>query len=523
LKKAFAVFLTFVIALLACTERKPSNPIPNRAPETHLFLVIGDSLGVADTTARPDTSASQLVLHWYGDDPDGEVIGFQWAWDDTTVTGIDIDSTWWRNDSSFTEQIDTPDSITVDTTSIGGWTFTSDVMDTFYVKIRSAFDYFTFYVRAMDNDSTVDETPAEITFPIVNSAPEIQLPVGLINNYSAEHSITLGYQTITWSGSDPDGSETISGYELAIADSSFHWDSDTTISDTIRFADLDWDVRLDSLTYSYTFSGLTPGCYRIFLRAFDIAGAYSDVVYYPETTGVWQVIEATGDILFVGDNSGIPRSDTSFTKALDSLGLEYTALNFVEKPFYYTRDFESSLEDFKILVYNAGSTRHFRETGSAISNFINAGGHLFVNATYSSTDTNYYSFMPYDSIYDSDVFRPYEFGQVDTLNPIDGYPLYLTVPVAMVGNMSYSYGFRPAVPSGLEGSGFKTLYTITQTYTDPGSVGDTIGVRFPYDPDAEVQEPAKVVFFSIPIFFCSEDNGFNQLIAHVLINEFADE
>jgi hypothetical protein len=522
LKKAFAVFLTFVIALLACTERKPSNPVPNRPPETHLFLVIGDSLGVPDTTARPDTSASQIVLHWYGEDPDGEIIGYQWAWDDTTTTTVDIDSTWWLDGFSFDESIDNPDSITVDTTMVGPWTFTSGVMDTFYVKIREMFNYFTFYVRAMDNDSALDDTPARMTFPIVNSPPEIQLPVGLINSYSAAHSITLGYQTITWSGSDPDGDETISGYQLALADTSYHWDPDTTLSDTIRFAGLDWSVDLDSLTFSYTFSGLTPGYYRMFLRAYDVAGAYSNVVYYPETTGVWQVIEATGNIIYVDDNSFYTFDDTLYTHILDSLGLEYTNLNFVNRPFYYTDDFELSLNDFDILIYNAGSSAHFRQTGTAISGFINNGGHALVSATNSGTDTTIYSFMPYDSIcHVLTTQRPWRFAQVDTLNPIAGYPVYLQAPVTPF--LSSTYGFRPHVPAGLTGSGYQVLYTINQVFGSTYGVGDTVAVRFPYNPDVDIQEPAKIVYFALPLFYCNVNGGFTQIFIHVLFNEFADE
>jgi hypothetical protein len=521
LKKAFAVFLTIVIAFLACTDKKPSNPYPNRPPETHLFLVIGDSLGVPDTTARPDTAASTLVLYWYGEDPDGEIIGYEWAWDDTVSTSVNIDSTWWRNDSAYTEPIDTPDSITIDTTTVGPWAFTEGVMDTFFVKIRETFNYFTFYIRAIDNDSAVDVTPSRMTFPIINSPPAVQLPMGLLNNYSSVHSQTLGYQSFSWTGSDPDGSETISGYELALADTSFHWDPDTTISDTIRFAGLDWSVNLDSLTVSYTFSGLEPGCYRMFLRSYDIAGAYSRVIYYPETTGVWEVIPKHGDVLYIDDNSYYTLNDTMYTHVLDSLDIDYTALSFVQRSFYYPHDFMLSISDFNILIYNAGSISHLSNTGPTLADFANDGGHLMFSGTYSSSDTITYSFMPIDTIYDTDIFRPFRFGQPDTLDYLSGYPLSLETTQA--GFFSFSYGFAPAKPAGIDGTGYKVLYTIDATLGDPGSVGDTVAVRFPYDPDAEIQEPAKLVFFSFPVFDCNVNSGFSQMFTHILLNEFADE
>ena len=81
--------LAVALVISGCPDKQPSNPVENRPPETHLFLVIGDSLGVPDPEGMPDTSASMLVLHWYGDDSDGEVIGYQWAWDDTTADTID--------------------------------------------------------------------------------------------------------------------------------------------------------------------------------------------------------------------------------------------------------------------------------------------------------------------------------------------------------------------------------------------------------------------------------------------------
>ena len=476
-----------VLCLLVCTEKKPSNPVPNKPPETHLFLVIGDSLGVADTTARADTSASILVLHWYGDDLDGEIIGYEWAWDDTST----------------------------DT----AWAYTDLVTDTFFVKIREPFRYFTFYVRSVDSDSALDPTPAFMTFPIVNSPPSLRLPVAFVNDYSPEHSITLGYQTITWSSSDPDGDETISGYEISLADSSFHWDPDTTINDTIRFADLDWDIVLDSLTFSHTFTDLESGCYRMFLRCFDITGSYSDVVYYPETAGVWQVIEAHGDILYIDDNAYQNYDDTVYTYFLDSLGLDYTSLSFIQKPFYYTQDFALSLEDFNILIYNAGETRHLREAGPVIAGFVNSGGHLMTNIVYSTVDTTTYPFMPVDTIYDDFIRRPFRFIQPDSSNYLIGYPITLETNQPL----SKAFGFAPKAPEGINGTGYKVLYIIQETMGDPPSVGDTVAVRFPYDPDAEIQEPAKVIFFSFPVFDCNVNNGFAEMYSHILLNEFADE
>lgn len=483
MKRILVVLIAILLGLAACTDKKSSNPNPNRPPETHLFLSIGDALGVIDSTAMPDTSASMLVLHWYGDDPDGEVVGYEWAWDDTS------------NDSS--------------------WTFTELTMDTFYVKIDTVFEYFTFYIRAVDSDSLSDPTPSYLTFPIVNSPPTVNFPSTFIDQYSSDISITLGYHTFTWISSDPDGDESISRYEICLLDSSARVENLDSMT-------VDW-VQLDSLTFKHTFMEIDPGFYRVFLRTLDIAGAYSEVVYYPETTGVWQVIEANGEILYVDDNQYFSEAaDSMFITMLDDLGAEYTSLNFQEKAIYYSRDFELALSDFDILIYNAGSIRHFSQTATAITNFINSGGHVMMNVTYSNSDTITHPFMPVDTVYDTDVFRPYRFTNPDTLNSLGGYPD--TLGTSQLGSFSNTYTFSPKEPDGLIGEGYKAIYVIENSFdSDPEVVGDTVAIRFPYNPLVEIQEPAKLVFFSFPVFDCNVDDGFRQIITHVLLNEFADE
>ncbi|MCP4581135.1 MAG: hypothetical protein GY839_05920 [candidate division Zixibacteria bacterium] len=483
MNKIVAAILVIALCLLACVDKKPSDPIDNRPPETNLFLVIGDSLGVIDTTGRPDTSASMLVLHWYGDDPDGEVIGYEWAWDDTS--------------------------------SDTAWTFTELVSDTFYVKIREAARDFTFYIRAIDSDSLADPTPALMTFPIINSPPTVQLPVALMNDYSLEYNITLGYHTFTWTGDDPDGDESISGYQIFLGDSSMH--VDTTLDPDNLPVEVEW-IYLDSLTFSYTFSNIEPGFYRMFLRSYDIAGSYSDVVYYPDDAGVWEVIEPLGNILYVDDNAYFTSGDSMYDSVFISLALDYTSLDFTDRPFYYTQDLELSLDHFDILVWNAGSQRHFTETSSAIGNFITDGGRLFVSATFVSSDTTIYPFMPIDTIYDEAVTRPIRFVNPDP-DALAGYPDTLETSQLL----SHTFGFAPAAPEAFGIGQYKVLYTINATLNDPESVGDTVAVRYPYDPEAAEQPPAQVIFFSLPVFDCNVNDGFLGMMSNILLNEFADE
>ena len=104
MKKEIKFYLVLFIMLSAlaitCAEnpfhpKKKSELIGNQPPETYLFLfVIPDTIFTQDTVSvltdtgfvdsvfsdttikGLDTTASKQVLHWWGDDSDGQVIGY---------------------------------------------------------------------------------------------------------------------------------------------------------------------------------------------------------------------------------------------------------------------------------------------------------------------------------------------------------------------------------------------------------------------------------------------------------------
>ena len=114
-------FTTIFIALLIifCDKNpfhpeKNSQPTGNKPPETYLFLfVMSDTVSSPDSvyidSVGIDTTASKQVLHWWGDDSDGEVIGYYIQWDYQSKP-----------------------------------IWTTSEYDTFYTPIRTKFDQFTF-------------------------------------------------------------------------------------------------------------------------------------------------------------------------------------------------------------------------------------------------------------------------------------------------------------------------------------------------------------------------------------------
>src|SRR3972149_9358279 len=117
-------FLIFTaIGIISCKEEGVNNPIGNQPPNTGLFLY-------PDSTISPQQS--RLTIHWWGDDPDGLIVGFYFSWDNVV----------WKftpsNDSLFALQIganDTTYTFRVAAVDNGGnGVYDPDV-------VRNGFDY----------------------------------------------------------------------------------------------------------------------------------------------------------------------------------------------------------------------------------------------------------------------------------------------------------------------------------------------------------------------------------------------
>ena len=394
--------LVFTLALLtiSCSlweYEDPSNPIPNAAPETYLSLIARDTIyaSIDDivTTIDPITgeeitdtiwvyaiseepnpgmvwdtleyafttiTTSRQILHWWGEDPDGDVIGYRYRWN--------VDST---------------------------WTFTTKESGLFYVPIRRDLDVFQFSVEAVDNDSTYDPTPARLTLPIRNSPPMISFRYRSnpsVTNIQSDTSFTFPTRTFVWDIFDQDGNETITDIFYALDDT----------------CDTCWN-QLDAASYSsITLTNLQPGFHTFYLKVRDIAGAVSPTIQFPDTANIdepnfWKVVPVTGDVLLVDDffNDSNNLTQAYFRSILDTIiGPEnYSVWEIGEELPYSSADVSANLNYFQDVIWFAGTTgeSEYIKAGSNIYNFILGGGNIFI--TLSLFQDTSFVWFPIDSLF----------------------------------------------------------------------------------------------------------------------------
>jgi len=408
----FLVVLLFVFA--GCELKNPfeqpldNQTIGNLPPETHIFLpdsiqaVSDSSVLVVDTIFTggemridssyiqmailgnreqfiPDTTESKKIISWWGDDPDGEVTKYYYKWN--------FQSAW--------------DSTTAES-------------DTFYLPIRTAYDEFTFEVRAVDDSGMADPTPAKLVFPVFNSPPIIDFvfnsnPSGPTNSTST----TFPTRTFIWTARDPDGNETIVSVEYALINGTV---TDTTLPDTLSWNQLGGDAD------RITLEGLTPGEHTFFVRTKDIAGAYSETIMFPDPTSetephTWVVKEPVGDVCLVNDyplggvgDQGDNDVELMYRGWLDSVvGTDnYTVWRIGSSLWhpenslpYAPEDIEATLNYFdKIIWYQYSGQPHYVQADVGIGKYLANGGNMILTAVEIDTSAR---FIRVDSMY---TFNP---------------------------------------------------------------------------------------------------------------------
>ncbi len=206
----------------------------------------------------------RVRMHWSGSDPDGYVVGYYFAWDDTLPRIGAAGSAW-----TFTDKSDSLFKAVIDTAG----------------ETRRH----TFYVRSLDNEGAIDPSPARVRFDASTVLPVVDVlyrldgpedPESADYNPGYKDTVLMGSDcTFTWSGYDPDGQGAPVTYSYRLdSNPDSPWTDDT----------------------EYTATDISSGRHLFYVRARDETGAWN----FPESYRFVMNFEPDTDILEPEEPSG---------------------------------------------------------------------------------------------------------------------------------------------------------------------------------------------------------------------------
>lgn len=322
-------FLLLALLFAGCSNNITDTPRPNQPPATYLTFYPDSTLA---------TTTSRQVLHWWGDDPDGRVVGFLYTWNVAASVPV-----------SF--QIGD---------SLKDWRLTTAHSDTFALKFINLDTVFTFRISAVDDQGLVDPTPARQSFPVANSQPMIDFIAG-----TDIPETTFTVASFYWKGSDLDGDDTIERYEYVLDDTTGDWRS---ISAESSFVNLTIPDELSGRNHVF------------YVRAVDVAGVSSKIIWMPRNVNaIWHVKKPTGKILIIDDYEVADPNESLYGKTLDSLGVAYSLWNIkLDRNRDHRFDLMPTSNDmfvatmllFDRIIWYTDSSPHFEAAQIAIPRFL---------------------------------------------------------------------------------------------------------------------------------------------------------
>lgn len=264
MKSIISLFLVSLLWITACDTGLQGDFKENRPPKT--FFTISEI-----NLPEGERLVSQISISWWGDDPDGYVVGFEFVIGDTT--GAE-------------------------------WVYTTSSDSTFVLPIpQGEMDAnVRFTIRAIDNEGARDPEPPSLVFPIRNSPPEIAFA-----RFQTPPDTTYRVASFGWNVSDPDGDANLNRVEIAINDTT-QWFAVPVENNFVTLRIDDTGPSPDAAVLfgrALSSSGITlPGVVTdaentVFVRAFDNAEAVSRVISH-----TWYVKQQRSRILFLHDYEG---------------------------------------------------------------------------------------------------------------------------------------------------------------------------------------------------------------------------
>lgn len=341
--------LLLVGMLSSCED---SQPAPNQPPDTRLSV---DTIKLSGENRLQST----VTLKWSGTDQDGFVKGYEYRfadrdWEFVTTT-----------DSTFRFLVEEGDQ-------------TRDIR---------------FEVRAIDNKDARDPSPASLTIPVKNSAPQAKWDTEIPGS-----DTVFTVMPLSWSVSDPDGNESL--------DSAFIRINEGPWLPVTRFVEVATlvpeDPRSTSSTSAQLFKGLEAaeqlgqlpnvnmaGNNTFYLKATDIAGATSAI----DTLGPIYLKAQQNDLLVLAaSNNSFPDPRGVYKPLIRQVYGGFDYIDLFERdqqyfPQFWNAAFAKRLNLYdKVFLFADDKTINqelILESASAgLQGYLNQGGHLFITATF---------------------------------------------------------------------------------------------------------------------------------------------
>ncbi len=286
LNKLRSIFLLIFAAIViySCDDTLFGDYNENQPPRT--FLAV-EEINLPDE----ERLTSNVEVEWWGDDPDGYVVGYE------ICIGDDCDPQDEESDQ---------------------WEYTESTDTTLVLPIPEGEEIadVRFSVRAIDNEGLRDPEGAYVVFPIENSPPDIMYDPTVTPPDTTYSFFSFGVEA-----SDPDGEQDLNYIEINVNDpDDGEWIEVDAETDFFTF-DLNTDDVADDGTVSadfYTGRALNStdevlegfnldDDNTLYVRVFDQSLASSDIAEFD-----WYIKEQTSNILLINDVEGATQGDGEY-------------------------------------------------------------------------------------------------------------------------------------------------------------------------------------------------------------------
>ncbi|MGB9696629.1 MAG: hypothetical protein ACP5P3_05170 [Ignavibacteria bacterium] len=449
----YTVFVLLVTLFFFSCSDPITGVKENQPPQTYLTLF-------PDSIIAPGSTLKKIS--WWGDDPDGFVVGFYFSFDSTQP--------------------------------ISNWTYTTNNDSTFFLPMNGTDTTFRFYVAAVDDKGLIDPTPASNLFPTINTPPTMQFVSG-----TDIPDTIFPVASFSYVANDPDGISTIKY---------FYW----SLNDTLHFHKISAATTVLTLNAD---SGLVINSNNsLYMKVQDAAGAYSRVVRMPsDTNKFFYVRKVNARVLLIKDMPiyEMAAAGGFFYAAMDTVKydtLDIKSGNGKFIPKLVNPMFIETLKLFRVVIWSAdrgNSTQdnaNFDLAQRSIPFYTQSGGKVLFTTGFPNVETQtqgqLINFAPVDSI--STCTIALLASNVNLINVNASYPVLRTNTLIQ------------------RVRGLKVTTNIPIIYKLPYSsiCNDSITVCI----KDKVSNPG-IVLFGLPIYFLNGDPiAAKEFIRKVLFDEF---